>query len=87
MAVEASSSSGEKAVGGLYPVFQTESSKPNARVSSVRRGRAEKPTKARRRSRQDLKLLWNDWLGARIMACSPIFDSPSRGVLREERSL
>lgn len=23
-----------------------------------------------RRSRQDLKLLWNDWLGARIAACA-----------------
>lgn len=40
------------------------------RVTSVCPSPGEKPTKARRRSRQDLKLLSNDWLGARIEACS-----------------
>lgn len=42
---------------------------------SVPRPRGKADTKAyRRRSRQDLKLLSNDWLGARIEACFPIFD-------------
>lgn len=51
--------------------FKTECELP----LSVCRGPGGKPTKAHwRRSRQDLKLLSNDWLGARIEACFPIFD-------------
>lgn len=74
----------EKAVAALYPVFQMESSKPNTNYLSLcappTQGESRRRRGTVRRSRQDLKLLSNDWLGARIEACFPIFD-PSAACL------
>lgn len=64
----------EKAVAAISGFsdekFKTEYELPlcaAAQGESRRTGTAE-------RSRQDLKLLSNDWLGARVEACFPIFD-------------
>jgi len=53
------------------------------RVTSLCLGPRGKPTKARLRSRQDLKLLSNDWLGARIEACLCRYLILPRGMLRK----